>query len=131
MDNEKHECCPLCKRETTERKLWAHHITYIPEEIVYVCRQCHSVIHWINRIGMDALNQIISWTLLYGKSWENGNQKYQASQHKKEVNSQWQKKNRERRNATQRRLYQLNPERYRNYMREYRIRLKEGKVAHG
>lgn len=125
------DSCPLCGRKTTERKLWAHHITYEPEKIIYVCRQCHSVIHWINRIGMDALNQIISWSLLHGKSWENGNKKYQASEHKKKVNAKWAKENKERRNETQRRLYQLHPERHRDYVRQYRARLKERRLANG
>jgi len=124
--------CPICGRgKAQNKKLWAHHISYEPEKIIYLCRQCHSVVHWLNFIGMEALNEMISWVLIYGNSWENGNYKYSKSNHKKIINKLWAQSNRERTNKNARRRYQLDPEKYRNIVRKCRVKLKERKVSHG
>jgi len=118
--------CPICGRgKAQSKKLWAHHLSYEPEKIVYLCRQCHSVVHWLNFIGMDALNELISWILIYGNSWINGNEKYQKSPHKKIVNKRWAQLNRKRTNENARRRYDLDPEKHRNAVRKYRAKIKE------
>ena len=46
----KRKCCKCGKTYTIQK----HHVTYEPEKIVKLCKQCHSIITVINTIGSIA-----------------------------------------------------------------------------
>ena len=37
--------CYICHKSSNDFKLIEHHITYIPEEKIIMCRSCHDILH--------------------------------------------------------------------------------------
>ena len=74
--------CFICNN-IKGRKIIAHHLSYVPEILVYVCTSCHRIFHNLNRFSEDKFDLVIEWIKKYGKEWENGEDKYQNSKYYK------------------------------------------------
>lgn len=57
--------CELCGKED-QSKLINHHVSYIPEEIIVICRKCHSEIHGKNKRDSEIMPELSKkdWKLI-------------------------------------------------------------------
>jgi hypothetical protein len=62
--------CKICMDKGV---LIGHHLSYLPEKIVMICRPCHSILHWLARrskkIRSQMMDQMIDLIDSYGKNW--------------------------------------------------------------
>ena len=62
-----------CKICLDERVLIGHHLSYLPEKIIKICWQCHSILHWLARrkkkIRIQMIDEMMDLIDFYGKNW--------------------------------------------------------------
>ena len=75
--------CTVCKND--QRMILGHHLTYEPEVIIYLCSQCHLILHGLARLDFDITNTLIGWVKQYGKDWIGGGEKYHKGEYAKKV----------------------------------------------
>jgi hypothetical protein len=65
-----------CKICTEKGILIGHHLSYLPEKIIKICWQCHSILHWLARRSKKNRSQMIVQMMnlidSYGKNWMPG-----------------------------------------------------------
>lgn len=61
--------CEICGKIRNEkhRKFHEHHISYIPERIIILCKECHYALH---NIPLMALFKLLELKWMYGDRWE-------------------------------------------------------------
>ncbi len=72
--------CKICR---SNRNLEAHHLSYNPELIVYLCGYCHRFLHRLPFYSESQLKEFQLWVKEYGHLWINGKQQYSKSPHAK------------------------------------------------
>lgn len=61
--------CEVCGKIRNEkhRRFHEHHISYIPERIIILCKECHYALH---NIPLFALFKLLEIKWMYGEKWE-------------------------------------------------------------
>ena len=118
--------CELCNKESN---LNGHHLSYIPELVVFLCIACHHSIHILARLPEDSLNTAVNWIITYKNLWNKGD--YFGSNYYKEYKRKyykqhkeyWEKNyqlNKDKILKRKKEYYQQNKNKIRNYQKEYR-----------
>lgn len=87
---EKREC-ELCHGKIKSSKVLAHHLSYDPEIIIYLCRICHINLHTFAKYDDIQRKKFIEWIEQFGKQWENGTEKFLKSEYLRKYVRNWQK----------------------------------------
>uniref|UniRef100_A0A6M3KEF1 Uncharacterized protein n=1 Tax=viral metagenome TaxID=1070528 RepID=A0A6M3KEF1_9ZZZZ len=110
--------CEICEQkwDPRHRRFHEHHISYVPEKIIILCKACHYALH---HISLESLFRLLELKWLYGTIWEI---QYEnlfkipsgGDQNKlKQLYSIWQKT--------------TNPEKIRKYYRDYEHKARDVK----
>ena len=85
--------CSICSK--SRGRIDGHHLSYNPEVVIYLCHQCHIVLHVLARLNLNALDILVSYSKDYMKSGVNGTEEYRKSEYRKFVDGESRKKRRE------------------------------------
>lgn len=110
--------CELCG---SEEKLRHHHLTYVPEKIILLCYSCHTAVHILAKISEEkrvfAVQTMLNWVETYGSHWNNGEEKYEKSQYRKdylkEYGKRWWRAHPDSIKESNKRYYEKNKEKWR------------------
>lgn len=119
------EKCELCNGRLGYRRLVAHHLSYEPEKIVFLCQICHTFIHHLYRYTEDEQKIAKEWIILYGHLWDNGFEKFANSNYRKSRGKREYWQNPEKARIHQREYRKKHPDWFRKYSQKYEEKHKE------
>ncbi len=103
-------------------KIIFHHLSYVPEIGIDVCRKCHLGLHLID---IESLEKIIRLKKEYGHLWVNGNEQYFNSNRAKEVRKKYSQSEKGKERAKQRYKNIKNTDEWKKKRQEYIARKKD------